>query len=72
MTPIPGEGVGQEVRMDRCVFDYIRDNNLWYGEGQLSAFAHKLRIAFPRDSVEVKAYWKEIGPRTSPISTGMQ
>ena len=56
----PQIGSGEEVRMNKATFDFIVANNLWYIQGQETAFQNNTKIDFPVESKEVKAIWQPI------------
>jgi hypothetical protein len=62
----PQTGSGEEVRMNKPTFDFIVANNLWYIEGQVSAFDNGAKIDFPTDSKEIKAIWQPITEEQKP------
>jgi hypothetical protein len=53
--------VGEETRRNKPDFDFIVQNNLFKVSGLKTAFLAAQPIAFPVDSVEVKANWVEVG-----------
>jgi hypothetical protein len=52
--------VGEETRRNKPDFDFIVQNNLFKVSGLKTAFAAAKPIAFPVDSMEVKANWVEV------------
>ena len=52
--------VGEETRHNKPDFDFIVQNNLFKVSGLKAAFVSAKPIAFPVDSVEVKANWVEV------------
>lgn len=63
---VPQSPETEEVRMNKANFDFIVQNNLWYVEGQIAAFAAGRSISFPLDAKEVKAEWKVITAPDKP------
>jgi len=53
--------VGEETRRNRPAFDFIVQHNLFKVSGLKAAFKARKPIAFPVDSIEVKANWVEVG-----------
>jgi hypothetical protein len=53
-----------EARMNRATFDFIRRNKLYSRAGQEAYWRTNVPMVFPKDSIEVKASWKNIGPAT--------
>ncbi|HEX9963545.1 MAG TPA: hypothetical protein VGB04_01010 [Allosphingosinicella sp.] len=49
--------VGEEVRRDRASFDYIVGNGLWSLAGLKAFFGTAKEVAFPNDSLQIKADW---------------
>lgn len=64
----PGSEADQheEVRMNRAVFDYIRDGGIYSIEGQQRVFYAGGKIDFPPDAIEVKAAWRPIDEADKP------
>jgi hypothetical protein len=58
----PSGQAGMEVRMNRPAFKFIRDNNLWFRQGQIAFFNSPVEREFPKDAVEVKAVWEALKP----------
>jgi hypothetical protein len=60
---VPGGAnlVGEETRRNRADFDFIVQNSLFKVSGLQAAFKSAKPIAFPIDSMEVKANWVEVG-----------
>jgi hypothetical protein len=55
----------QEVRRNPVSFGYITGSHLYYQQGLAQAFKDSQSgkpIAFPWNSVEIKAQWEEVGP----------
>ena len=52
--------VGEETRRNKTDFDFIVQNNLFKVSGLRAAFNAGRTIAFPIDSMEVKANWVEV------------
>ena len=53
--------VGEETRRNKPDFDFIVQNNLFKVSGLRTAFDAGKPIAFPVNSIEVKANWVEVG-----------
>ncbi|HEX9167800.1 MAG TPA: hypothetical protein VF886_02575 [Roseiarcus sp.] len=53
--------IGEETRRNKSAFDFIVQNNLFKVSGLKAAFTAGKPIAFPVDSMEVKANWVEVG-----------
>lgn len=49
--------VGEEVRRDRPSFDYLVKNGLWSTAGLAKFYATKVPVAFPNNSLQIKADW---------------
>ncbi len=49
--------VGEEVRRDRASFDYMVKNGLWSTPGLTKFYASNGTVAFPANSLQVKADW---------------
>lgn len=60
-----GKG-GLEVRMNRAVFDYIRDNTLYNIEGLEDRFRSSKEINFLPAAQEIKAHWVPIREADKP------
>ncbi|HWD26763.1 MAG TPA: hypothetical protein VG387_06340 [Rhizomicrobium sp.] len=56
----PGACIGEMVQHNRPVFDAIVNAHLTSTAGLVKAFAGKVPIAFPKDSIVVKADWVAI------------
>jgi hypothetical protein len=66
MEVVPGgtdEEPSEEVRRNKAAFDFIVCNKLFTKAGLRVAFASGQAIAFPFDSIEVKANWVPLGTR---------
>ena len=65
LTPevLPGGAalIGEETRRNKPDFDFIVENKLFKVSGLRAAYRAAKRIAFPDDSIEVKANWVEVG-----------
>ena len=65
LTPevLPGGAalIGEETRRNKPDFDFIVENKLFEVSGLRAAYRAAKRIAFPDDSIEVKANWVEVG-----------
>ena len=61
VLPTGARLVGEETRRNRPDFDFIVQNNLFKASGLRAAFRTGKPIAFPLDSLEVKANWVEVG-----------
>ena len=63
LTPevLPGGAalIGEETRRNKPDFDFIVENKLFEVSGLRAAYRAAKRIAFPDDSIEVKANWVE-------------
>ncbi len=60
-----GEG-GLEVRMNKGLFDYVRENNLYNIEGLEEYVKKGKEIIFPASSMEIKARWVPIKEGDKP------
>jgi hypothetical protein len=60
VLPTGGRLVGEETRRNKPDFDFIVQNNLFKVSGLKAAFVAMKPIAFPVDSMEVKANWVEV------------
>lgn len=49
--------VGEEVRRDRPSFDYLVSNGLWSTAGLAKFYTTKAAVAFPNNSLQIKADW---------------
>ena len=65
LTPevLPGGAalIGEETRRNKPDFDFIVENKLFKVSGLRAAYRAAKRIAFPVNSMEVKANWVEVG-----------
>ena len=65
LTPevLPGGAalIGEETRRNKPDFDFIVENKLFEVSGLRAAYRAAKRIAFPDNSIEVKANWVEVG-----------
>jgi hypothetical protein len=59
LLPTGSRLIGEETRRNRPAFDFIVQNHL-FKVGLKAAFAAAKPIAFPVDSIEVKANWVEV------------
>lgn len=57
-VPIPPNGNDEEVRRNVYAFNFITSNDLWYREGILKYAHNQPNMAFPAQSIEVKAIWE--------------
>lgn len=65
----PNVGEGNEVRMNRAAFDFIRDNGLYTKKGQLAFFGAqdpRRPVGFPTAAKEIKAQWRALAPGQDP------
>ncbi len=60
LLPTGSRLIGEETRRNKPAFDFIIQNNLFKVSGLKAAFAAAKPIAFPVDSIEVKANWVEV------------
>jgi hypothetical protein len=60
LLPTGSRLIGEETRRNKPTFDFIVRNNLFKVSGLKAAFAAAKPIAFPVDSIEVKANWVEV------------
>ena len=58
---VPGGAETEETRRNKSDFDFIVQNNLYRVSGLKAAYAAEKKLAFPIDSLEIKANWVEIG-----------
>lgn len=56
--------IGEETRRNKPDFDFIVQNELFKLSGLRAAYSAAKPIAFPVDSIEVKANWVEVGRLT--------
>lgn len=61
----PGFIGGNETRLNKAAFDFIVANNLFYVEGQECFHEKGRKVDFPRDAMEIKAQWRELGDEGS-------
>jgi hypothetical protein len=61
-----GGAGGLEVRMNRALFDYVRDNHLYSIEGLEERFRQGKEISFPAAAQEIKARWVRIKEADRP------
>ena len=63
----PGQPGGNEVRMNRDSYDFVRDQGLFNREGLGRVFADGVeQLAFPAGAKEVKARWRVIEAADKP------
>jgi hypothetical protein len=55
-----GACIGEEVRHNRAVFDYVKSHGLYSTAGLVQAFAGGKPANFPADAVVVKADWVKV------------
>jgi hypothetical protein len=58
MLVVDADEVGNETRMNRATFDFIRDNELFSIDGQEAFLTKNLAVEFPVDAKEIKASWR--------------
>lgn len=61
-----GQPTGDEVRMNRDTFDFVRKNKLYSIEGLEAAFSAGTKIEFTNSSQEIKAQWVKITDKDKP------
>jgi hypothetical protein len=67
IDPIAAELTINETRMNRTSYEFVRSNNLFNLEGQVALFENGVEtIAFPLNSKEVKAQWRQISEADKP------
>jgi hypothetical protein len=60
-------GVGNEERMNKTTYEFIRQNKLYNTQGQTAQFAAgKENLSFPPNAKEVKAQWRKIKDADKP------
>jgi hypothetical protein len=58
---------GSETRMNRSAYEFVRQNQLYNIEGQISEVnSGKKSLLFPASSKEIKAVWTKIDPSDKP------
>lgn len=60
-------GGGNEVRLNKSTYEFIRENKLYNVEGQIARFtAGALNLSFPVAAKEIKAQWRIIKEAAKP------
>ncbi|MEP7217379.1 MAG: hypothetical protein ABI876_00600 [Bacteroidota bacterium] len=60
-TDLLADSTTDETRMNKVVFDYVANNDLYYVEGQEAFFNQSKVVDLPIQAKEVKAQWRRIG-----------
>jgi hypothetical protein len=55
--------LGNETRMNKPTFEFVVKNHLYNMEGQEDLFRRNIALDFPKESIEIKAAWRQFSER---------